>query len=53
MKTFICLLCLAEAVRSDKQILEELCGTDGDGFEKFLLVMNQRYFSFIIICIIE
>jgi hypothetical protein len=51
LKAFIGLLYLAGALRSNKQNLEELCGTDGDGFETFRLVMNQRRFEFLIRCI--
>jgi hypothetical protein len=50
-ETFIGLLYLAGALRSKRQSLEELCGTDGDAIEKFRLVMNQRRFKFVIRCI--
>jgi hypothetical protein len=50
---FICLLCLAGALQSNKQNLDELWGTDVDGIEKFFLVMNHRCFKFLIICILE
>jgi hypothetical protein len=42
------LLYLGGALRSNRQSLEELWGTDGDGTEKFRLVMNQRRFKFVI-----
>ena len=45
--------CLAGALRSSKQSLEELWGTDGDGFKKFRVAMNQRRFRFLFICILE
>jgi len=40
IQAFFCLLCLAGALRNDKESLEELWGTDGDGNEQFRLVMN-------------
>jgi hypothetical protein len=53
IQAFICLLCVAGALRSDKRSLEELWGTDGDRIEQFRLVMNQRCFRFLIRCILE
>jgi hypothetical protein len=50
-KALIGLLYLAGALRSNKQSLEELWGTDRDGIEKFRLMMNQRRFKFLIRCI--
>lgn len=41
-------LCLAGALRSSKQNLEELWGTDGDSIEKFRVVMNQNRARFLI-----
>ena len=35
IKSSIGLLCLAGALHSNKKGLEELCGTDGEGIEKF------------------
>jgi hypothetical protein len=45
VKTFIGFLCLAGALRSNNQSLEELWGTDGDDIDNFLLVMSQRLFK--------
>jgi hypothetical protein len=53
MKAVFGLLCLAGALRSNKQSLEKLKGTDGDGSEKLRLVMNHRCFTFLIRCILE
>ena len=47
------LLCIAGALRSNKQSLEELWGTDGDGTEQFRLVMSQTRFKFLIRYILE
>jgi hypothetical protein len=46
-KTFIGLLCLAGELRSNKQSVEELWGTDGDGTAYFRVVMNYRRLKFI------
>ena len=51
LKACIGLLYLAASLRNNKQSLEELWGTDGDGVEKFRLVMNQRRFKFLTTCI--
>src|SRR5215470_698562 len=51
IETFIGLLYLGRALRSNRQSLEELLGTDRDGIEKFCLMMNQRWFKFPIRCI--
>jgi hypothetical protein len=53
IKAFFCLLYLAGALRINKQILEELYSTDGDGIEISGLVMNQRCFRLLIRCILE
>jgi len=53
MKVYISLLCLDEALWSNKHSLEELWGTDRDGIETFCLVMSQRCFKFLIRCILE
>ena len=50
---FICHLCLAGALRSNKQSLEELWSTDGDGLEKFSVVTNCRHLKFLIRCTLE
>jgi hypothetical protein len=50
---FIRRLCLAGTLGSNKQGLEELWGTDGDGLEKFSVVINRRSFKFLIRCILE
>jgi hypothetical protein len=42
VKDFIGLLCLAGALWSNKQRLEELWGANGDGIEHFRIVMNHR-----------
>jgi len=47
MKFFISLLYLAAVLRSNKQSLKELWGTDGDGSEQIILVMNRRSFNFL------
>jgi hypothetical protein len=48
VKYFIGLICLAGALRSNKQRLEELWGANGDGIEHFRIVMNHRRFRFLI-----
>jgi len=53
INAFIRLLCLAGALQSNKQKLDELWGTDVSGIEKFCLVMNHKCFKFLIICILE
>lgn len=53
IKAFIGILCLAGALRSNKQSLEKLCGTDRNGNEKFQSVMNQGCLKFLIRCILE
>jgi hypothetical protein len=50
---FICRLCLAGALRSNKQSLEELWATDGEGLEKFSVVLNCKRFKFLIRCTLE
>lgn len=47
---FIGLLYLAGAYRANRQSLEELWGTEGDGVEKFGLVMNIKRFKFLLRC---
>lgn len=51
LKAFIGLLYLAGVYKSNRQSLEELWGTNGDGVEKFGLVMNIKRFKFIIRCL--
>ncbi|XP_073401078.1 uncharacterized protein [Dendrobates tinctorius] len=51
LKAFIGLLYLAGAFRANRQSLEELWGTDGDGIEKFSLVMNLKRFKVLIRCL--
>jgi len=55
MKAFIGLLCLAEELRSrpNKQSVEELWGTDGEGTENFRAVMSYRRLKFLVRCILE
>lgn len=50
IKAFIGLLYLAGSYRGNRQSLEELWGTDGDGIEKFGLVMNIKRFKTLIRC---
>ena len=50
---YIGLLCSAGALQSNKQSVEEVRVTDGDGNEIFLLVMNQKPFKILIRCILE
>ncbi|XP_046405017.1 piggyBac transposable element-derived protein 4-like [Ischnura elegans] len=51
IKAFIGLLYLAGAYRGNRQSLEELWGTEGDGIEKFGLAMSIKRFKFLIRCI--
>ena len=51
IRAFIGLLYLAGAYRAKRQSLEELWGTEGDGIEKFALVMNLKRFKFLIRCL--
>ena len=51
VRAFIGLLYLAGALRGNRQSLEELWGTDGDGVEKFSLVMNIKRFKTLIRCL--
>jgi hypothetical protein len=53
MKAFTSLMCTAGALWRNKQSLEEVWGTQGDGTEHSRLVMNQRRFKFIIRYILE
>jgi hypothetical protein len=50
---FIGLLSLGGVFQSNKKSLEELWRTDGDGIEKFCLVMNHSCFKFLILCFLE
>jgi hypothetical protein len=45
IKASIGLLCLAGVLWNNKQSLEKLWGADGEGMEKFYLVMSQRRFK--------
>jgi len=51
LRAFIGLLFLAGALRSNRQSLEELWGKDGDGVEKFGLVMSIKRFKTLIRCL--
>ena len=51
LKAFIGLLYLAGAYRANRQSLEELWGTEGDGVERFGLVMSIKRFKFLLRCI--
>ena len=52
IKTFIGLPYLAGAYRANRQSLEKLYwGTEGDGIEKFGLVMNIKRFKFLLRCL--
>ena len=53
MNAFIGLLCLAGELRINKQSVEELWRTDGDGTENFRVVMNYRCLKFLVRCILE
>ncbi|GLV33247.1 hypothetical protein CBL_08415 [Carabus blaptoides fortunei] len=48
LKAFIGLLYLAGAYKSNRQLLEELCGKEGDGIEKFGLVMSIKRFKLLL-----
>ncbi|KAG5862122.1 hypothetical protein JTB14_011702 [Gonioctena quinquepunctata] len=50
LKAFIGLLYLAGVYRGNRQSLEDLWGSDGDGIEKFRHVMNIKRFRFIMRC---
>ena len=50
LKAFIGLLYLAGAYRANRQSLEELWGTEGDGVERFGLVMSIKRFKFLLRC---
>ncbi|XP_073507254.1 uncharacterized protein [Phyllobates terribilis] len=51
LRAFISLLYLAGASRAIQLSLEELWGRDGDGIEKFSLVMNIKRFKIIMRCL--
>lgn len=51
LKAFIGLLYLAGAYKSNRLLLEELWGKNGDGIEKFGLVMNVKRFKFMLRCL--
>lgn len=51
LRAFIGLLILAGVHRSNRQSLEDLWGSDGDGIEKFRLVMSIKRFKFIVRCL--
>lgn len=51
LKAFIGLLFLAGVYKGNRLSLEELWGTNGDGVEKFGLVMSIKRFKFIIRCL--
>lgn len=50
LKAFIGLLYLAGVHRGNRQSLEDLWGSEGDGIEKFRLVMSIKRFKFIMRC---
>lgn len=50
LKAFIGLLYHIGVLRSNRQSLEELWGEDGDGIERFRLVMSLKRFKFLIRC---
>ena len=52
-KTFINLFCLAGALQSNMQSLEDLWGTEEGRVEKYREMVNQRHFWFLIRCILE
>ncbi|CAJ0962012.1 unnamed protein product [Ranitomeya imitator] len=51
LRAFFGLLYLAGAYRANRQSLEELWGKDGDGVEKFSLVMSINRFKILIRCL--
>lgn len=51
LRAFIGLVYLAGAYRGNRQSLEELWGKDGDGVEKFGLVMSLKRFKTLIRCL--
>ena len=51
LKASMGLLYLAGAYRANRQSLEELWGTKGDGVERFGLVMSIKRFKFLLRCI--
>lgn len=51
LRAFIGLLYLAGALRGNRQSLEELWGKEGDGVEKFGLVMSIKRFKTLIRCL--
>ena len=51
LRAFIGLLYLAGAFRGNRQLLEELWGSENDGIEKFSLVMSIRRFKILIRCL--
>ena len=50
LKAFIRLLCLAGAHRANRQSLEELWETEGDGVKRFGLIMSIKRFKFLLRC---
>ena len=50
LKAFIGLLYLVGAYRANRQSLEELGGIEGDGVERFGLVMSIKRFKFLLRC---
>lgn len=51
LKAFIGLLYLAGAYKANRLFLDELWGKNGDGIEKFGLVMNVKRFKFMLRCL--
>ena len=51
LKAFIGLLYLAGAYRANRQSLEELWGIEGDGVQRFYLVMSIKRFEFLLRCL--
>lgn len=50
---FIGLLCLTGELLINKQSVEEMWGTNGDGTENFRVIMNYRRLKFLVRCILE
>jgi hypothetical protein len=53
MKAFTSILCTVGALWRNKQSLEEVWDTQGDGTEQLRLVTNQRHFKILIRYILE
>ena len=53
INAFIGFLCLAGELRINKQSVEELWGTDGDGIENFRVFMSYRHLKSLVRCILN